>query len=124
MEFPIGDDTKITGYHAHIYYDEDSREKAARLREQIWNKYQHKVEMGRFRDRAVGPHPMPMYQVAFSKDLFPEIVPWLMYHRDGLTILVHPEAEDAFNDHAHYPLWMGQKLQLRLDWLARGNRSA
>ena len=41
-----------------------------------------------------------------------------------LTVLVHPEAVDAFNDHAHYPLWLGQKLQLRLDWLARGNRSA
>lgn len=123
MEFPIGDETKITGYHAHVYYDESTREKAARLRERIWNLFSP-IEMGRFRDRPVGPHPQPMFQVAFSKELFPEIVPWLMYHRDGLTILVHPEAEDAFRDHAYYPLWLGGKLDLRLDWLRRGNRSA
>lgn len=123
MDYPIGDETKITGYHAHIYYDEDTRETAARLREQIWNSFAP-VEMGRFRDRAVGPHPVSMFQVAFSKELFAEIVPWLMYHRAGLTILLHPEAEDAFNDHAHYPFWMGEKLDLRLDFLRQGNRQA
>lgn len=123
MDFPIGDETKITGYHAHIYYDEETRETAARLREQIWNRFEG-IQMGRFRDRPVGPHPVPMYQVVFSKELFAEIVPWLMYHRDGLTILVHPEAENAFNDHAHYPLWLGEKLDLRLDWLEAGNRAA
>ena len=123
MDFPIGDETKITGYHAHIYYNEDTRETAARLREQIWNKFSP-VEMGRFRDKAVGPHPEPMFQVAFSKELFPEIVPWLMYHRDGLTILVHPEAEDAYKDHIYYPLWLGAKLEIRGEFLRAGNREA
>ena len=123
MEFPIGDESKITGYHAHIYYDEDTRETAARLREQIWNTFSP-VEMGRFRDKAVGPHPEPMYQVAFSPELFPEIVPWLMYRRDGLTILVHPEAEDAYKDHMFYPLWLGGKLELRGEFLRAGNRQA
>lgn len=123
MDFPIGDETKITGYHAHIYYDEDTRETAARLREQIWNTFSP-VEMGRFRDKAVGPHPEPMFQVAFGKDLFPEIVPWLMYHRDGLIILVHPEAEDAYKDHMFYPLWLGEKLALRGEFLRAGNRQA
>ena len=122
MTFPKGDSDKITGYHAHIYYDETTRERAARLRQTIWNKFD--VRMGRFRDTAVGPHPEPMYQVEFSPDIFAEFVPWLMYNRDGLTVLVHPEAEDAFNDHAHFPFWMGEKLDLRLDWLARGNRAA
>lgn len=122
MTFPIGDSDKITVYHAHIYYDEETRETAARLRQEIWGKFD--VQMGRFRDRPVGPHPEPMYQVVFTPEVFPDLVPWLMYHRDGLTVLVHPEAEDAFNDHAHYPFWMGEKLDLRLDWLERGNRSA
>ena len=42
----------------------------------------------------------------------------------GLTVLVHPQAEDAFNDHAHFPFWMGKKLRLRLGWLQAGNRAA
>ena len=123
MQYPMGDETKITGYHAHIYYDEDTRETAARVRERAWDKFSP-IEMGRFRDRAVGPHPVPMFQIAFGKELFPEIVPWLMYNREGLTILLHPEAEDAYNDHAFYPFWMGEKLDLRLDWLKAGNRQA
>jgi DOPA 4,5-dioxygenase len=121
-EFPLGDAGRITGYHAHIYYAPETRETAARLRERIWGTFE--VEMGRFRDRPVGPHPQPMYQVAFRKDLFPEIVPWLMVNRDGLTILVHPESGDAYKDHAHWPIWLGQKLRLRLGWLKRGNREA
>lgn len=124
MEFPNGDSDKITGYHAHIYYDAETRERAARLRWRIWDKWGFEVTMGRFRDRPVGPHPEWMFQVAFDKSLFPEVVPWLMYNRDGLTVLVHPEAEDAYKDHAFYPLWMGEKLDLDVDWLKKGNTEA
>ena len=122
MEFPKGDSSKITGYHAHIYYDKELRETASRLRQAIWSKFD--VRMGRFRDRPVGPHPQPMFQVEISPEVFPEIIPWLMYNREGLTVLIHPEAEDAYNDHAHFPLWMGKKLRLRLNWLQAGNRAA
>ena len=124
--FENGDETKINYYHAHVYYGEDAtaRETAARLREKVWNKWQNKVRMGRFRDQAVGPHPTSMYQIEFDREIFDEIIPWLMYNRDGLSVLVHADAEDAWRDHAWYPLWMGDKLDLRLDWLAAGNRKA
>ena len=69
----------IQSYHAHIYYDEASRPVAAALREQIQRTFT--VEMGRWRDEPVGPHPQPMYQVAFSVDQFPRLVPWLMLNR-------------------------------------------
>lgn len=124
IDFANGDSDKITGYHAHIYYDDQTRDTAARLRQRIWQKWEFTVTMGRFRDRAVGPHPEPMFQVAFDKDLFEEIVPWLMYNRDGLVILVHPEAEDSYDDHAHYPLWLGGRFDLRLEFLSAGNRQA
>ncbi len=124
--FENGDETKIRGYHAHVYYGDDDalREKAARLREKVWSKWPERVRMGRFRDRPVGPHPVDMYQIEFDQDLFSEIVPWLMFNRDGLVILVHPEAGDAWKDHAWYPLWLGDRLDLRLDWLAKGGRQA
>ena len=124
--FENGDETKIDHYHAHIYYGDDDnlREKAARLREKAWNKWPAQLIMGRFRDKPVGPHPLPMYQIEFNPDLFSEVVPWLMYNRDGLTILVHPGAENAYRDHAWYPIWMGDKLDLNLKWLKKGNRQA
>ena len=124
--FENGDETKINYYHAHVYYgDVDAvREKASRLREKVWNKWRGRVRMGRFRDTAVGPHPQAMYQIEFDHDVFAEIVPWLMYNRDGLNILLHPDAQDAFRDHAWYPFWMGKKLDLRLDFLLRGGLQA
>ena len=105
----------ISCYHAHIYYDDASRGAAARIREAIERNF--KVEMGRWRDEPVGPHPQPMYQVKFDPEEFARIVPWLMLNRDGLNILVHPETTDAYTDHAVNALWLGEKLPLRLDVL-------
>lgn len=104
------DPGRITGYHAHIYYDEASRGRAARVREQIEQRF--KVVMGRWRDMPVGPHPQAMYQVAFAADEFARIVPWLMLNREGLVVLVHPETGDPYTDHAVHPLWLGEKLVL------------
>jgi aromatic ring-cleaving dioxygenase len=111
----FADSAKINGYHAHIYYDDTSREKAARLREAIERSFQ--VVMGRWRDEPVGPHPQSMYQVKFDPAEFSRIVPWLMLNRDGLNILVHPETDNAYLDHAENALWLGQKLSLRLNTL-------
>ena len=108
----FADTAKIHGYHAHIYYDQDSREAAARLREAIEHTFQ--VVMGRWRDEPVGPHPQSMYQVKFEPGEFARLVPWLMLNRAGLTILVHPETDNAYLDHAENALWLGQKLSLRL----------
>lgn len=109
------DPAKIRGYHAHIYYDDASRDLAAQLRQEIETSFA--VEMGRWRDQPVGPHPQSMYQVKFEPGEFPRIVPWLMLNRAGLTILVHPETGDAYLDHAENALWLGAKLPLRLDIL-------
>ncbi|MGB8684467.1 MAG: DOPA 4,5-dioxygenase family protein [Candidatus Binatus sp.] len=105
----------INCYHAHIYYDDTSRDTAAHLREAIARSF--KVELGRWRDAPVGPHPQSMYQVKFNPEEFAKIVPWLMLNRAGLNILVHPETTDAYTDHAVNALWLGEKLKLRLEIL-------
>ncbi len=117
------DPSAITHFHAHVYYpDEDSRERAADLREQLDELFE--VELGRWRDRPVGPHPEPMYQVSFAPDQFDRIVPWLMLNRDGLSILVHPNTGDDVADHRDRPLWLGRKLELDIGFLEAGSTSA
>jgi len=111
------DPAVIRYYHAHVYYDGASRADAAWLRDAIERSFE--VEMGRWREDPVGPHPQAMYQVKFGVGEFARIVPWLMLNRRGLTILVHPDTADAYRDHAVNPLWLGEKLQLRLDVLSR-----
>ena len=105
------------GYHAHIYYDAETRPIAERLREAIGNRFG--VELGRWRDEPVGPHPVPMYQAAFPAAEFPRIVPWLMLNRGGLSVLVHPETDDAYDDHTIHALWLGAPLPLRVEGLRR-----
>ena len=109
------DRTIITGYHAHIYYDEATRATATRVREEIDARFE--VRLGRWREEPVGPHPRPMYQVAFEAEHFHEIVPWLMLNHAELIVFVHPETGDDLADHADHALWLGEKLHLKLDML-------
>jgi aromatic ring-cleaving dioxygenase len=110
----------IRSYHAHIYYGVATKPVAERLREAIGNRFT--VELGRWHDEPVGPHPTSMYQVAFAVGEFPRLVPWLMLNRGGLDVLVHPQTDDPYEDHATHALWLGKKLPLRLDGLKRAAR--
>ena len=105
----------ITSFHAHVYYDTDTRDLAARIREELGARFE--VQLGRWRDEPVGPHPKSMYQVAFLPNQFAEFVPWLMLNRQGLDILVHPNTGDAVADHAVHSLWLGEKLDLNIEVL-------
>jgi aromatic ring-cleaving dioxygenase len=113
------DPSVIVDYHAHVYYDPaTTRDDAARLREGIAGSFP-KAVLGRWHDSPVGPHPVAMYQVAFPIADFARLVPWLMLNRGGLAVLVHPNTDDEYADHAHHALWLGARLTLRLDVLKR-----
>lgn len=105
------DPARITEYHAHIYYDAVSRERAAQLR--AWIQERFNVRMGRWHDIPVGPHPTAMYQIAFTPDQFPTLAPFLMMNRMGLTVLLHPESGRPRDDHTLNAMWMGEILPLR-----------
>jgi DOPA 4,5-dioxygenase len=109
------DPSRITDYHAHIYYDAVSRPWAADLRAAIEQGFA--VRMGRWHDVPVGPHPTAMYQVAFAPDQFPTLVPFIMMNRGPLTVLLHPESGRPRDDHTLHAVWMGAVLQLNTDRL-------
>lgn len=116
---PVPAPDNIRHYHAHIYYDGQSRERAAALREKIAAAFPEAV-IGRWHDEPVGPHPQSMYQVAFPGATFAAFMPWLMLNRDGLTILVHPGTGNGYADHTKHAAWLGGILPLRLDVLRGG----
>jgi aromatic ring-cleaving dioxygenase len=117
MAEAFADPTRIGGYHAHIYYDPTTREKAERLRRGIGERFDARV--GNWHDEPVGPHTVAMYQVAFAVSEFPNLVPWLMLNRDGLDVLVHPLSSDSLADHTRFAMWLGHVLPVRLDVLRR-----
>ena len=109
------DPTTITGYHAHIYYAPETRAVAERIRESLGAKFT--VQLGRWHDKPIGPHPQSMYQVAFAVEEFPRLVPWLMLNYEGVSVLIHPLSGNDYDDHAHYASWLGPQLPLNSDFL-------
>ena len=107
----------VHGYHAHVYYDADTLPLATQLRETLAANFP--VEIGRFSGEQVGPHPVPQFQVIFRTEEFQTVVPWLMLHRQGLDILVHPLTDDMVDDHTVYALWLGTPITLKLDTMQR-----
>lgn len=102
----------ISSYHAHIYYDvATTRSVAETIRAQIAERFS--VRLGRWHDQPVGPHPQAMYQVAFLPQLFPTLIPWLMLHRAGLTVLIHPNTGAPRADHLVHAAWLGAVLPLK-----------
>jgi len=107
--------TELKGYHAHVYYNADTKPVAAQLRETIISKFA--VEPGGFSDEPRGPHPISQFNVIFETEEFQKIVPWLMLNREGLDVLVHPLTESSYDDHGKNALWLGTPVPMRLDIL-------
>ncbi len=111
--YPLGD---VFHYHAHIYYDDSSRELALQMRTLIAERFP--VDMGRLFEQPVGPHSLAQYEVGFLPELFGTLVPWLMLNRQGLSVMVHPNTDRERDDHSAGVLWLGQPCELYLDALA------
>lgn len=98
--------TDIESYHAHIYFDEDTHQKAALIRK--WTAERFRVELGDWNAEPRGPHVTPSFYFGFTNDLLPVIVPWLQLNSLGLTILIHPNTDDPRADHLYYALWVNR----------------
>jgi aromatic ring-cleaving dioxygenase len=106
---------QIKGYHAHVYYDPASKAAASALRDAVEETFE--VELGRWHDAPIGPHPCGSYQIAFAPELFGTLVPWLALNRGDLTVFVHPDTGKALADHSAHVIWLGESRALNLDAL-------
>lgn len=102
----------ITAYHAHVYFDAGSRERAQQLCEAAGRAFS--VTVGRMHDKPVGPHPRGSCQLAFAAEHFAEVVPWLVLNRGNLTVFAHAETGDALKDHTDHVIWLGPSETLNL----------
>ncbi len=107
------DVAEIKDYHAHIYYDQASKDRAATLRQWVEERFAGQVRMGSWHDEPVGPHVQAMYQIAFAPELLPTLAPFLMLNRMGLTILLHPQSGRPRDDHTLNAVWMGGVLPVK-----------
>ena len=106
----------IKHFHAHVYFDPLTRDTAAGVYARLTAAFPLD---SRWRDAPIGPHPRPNFRIRFSTDEFGAIVPWLMLHRDGLSVLVHPDTGDRVADHTGHALWLGKRVPLDIGFLRR-----
>ncbi|HEY6982255.1 DOPA 4,5-dioxygenase family protein [Reyranella sp.] len=105
----------IKDWHAHVYFDPASRDAAWALRKRIERTFD--IDMGRFHEKPVGPHPRFSYQVHFRNDQLASLISWLTLNRGELTVFVHPNTGEALEDHRDRAVWLGQQMPLKLDAL-------
>lgn len=104
----------IDSWHAHVYFEASGRDAAWALRELINVELSAQIEMGRFHEKPVGPHPMWSYQLAFPAAHFSHVVGWLALNHGALDVFVHPNTGDALRDHRDRALWLGHSHTLNL----------
>ena len=107
-------------YHAHIYYTAGTRGAAVALGQRLAAARDSGALPGLFfigalRDRAVGPHPVPEFEIHFSHAMLARVSDLLA--ASGLTCLVHPLTDDDLADHTTLATWIGAALPLKLEVL-------
>jgi DOPA 4,5-dioxygenase len=96
-------------WHAHIYYEADSRAAAAVLRDHF-AAMAEVLFVGRMMDRGVGPHPIPQYEIHFREAAVQQIVAAI--EAAGVRALVHPLTDDDLADHTGLARWIGAPVEL------------
>ena len=107
-------------YHAHIYYVPETRGVAAQIRDQLSDKMAsgeipQLLFIGQMKDFKAGPHPIPQFEIHYTKAALPVIVSFI--ESTGLTALVHPLTDDDVADHTSLAHWIGEPLELDLTTL-------
>src|SRR5215472_15767995 len=63
--------TELKGYHAHVYYDANTKPIAVRLREALIGQFA--VRPGAFSVEPIGPHPISQFSVIFQTEEFRKV---------------------------------------------------
>jgi aromatic ring-cleaving dioxygenase len=106
--------SRIASWHAHVYFDAASRDVAMEFRQVVTVQFGSRVEMGRFHEREVGPHPRWSYQIAFAPTEFSDVVGWLALNHGALDVFVHPNTDNELRDHRDCAIWLGRNHELNL----------
>jgi aromatic ring-cleaving dioxygenase len=99
-------------YHAHVYFDAATVERATALCHQAGTQFN--LPVGHVHCQPVGPHPSWSCQITFKAEDFEAFISWLDLERHGLTILVHGVTGNDLADHTDHATWLGEAQALNL----------
>lgn len=127
---------KIYSYHLHMLFfqnSESSINKALKVREKFANNFGLSIEENNLcKDlfhneypcvfsvdkEPAGPFLTGQWSVYFLEEQFKDYASWIMQHREGLDILIHPNTGCQFEDHSWWALWGGNVWPIDLSNLS------
>lgn len=108
----------LSEFHIHVYFDLNNKQKACDVYNAMSQSFPSTILMGSIHDQPIGPHTKPMFSASLISDMmFGPMINWLMFNRQGLSVLVHPISDDDLTDHTEHALWLGQPVALDLNKL-------
>lgn len=115
-----GDNQPMQPYHAHVYFDDDTRSQAEALHRGLSEKlargdWPSLLFVGSLKQGPAGPHPTSQFEVHFLAAALPAMR--LAIGAAGRTALIHPLTDDDLADHTNLAEWMGTPLELDLSTL-------
>ncbi|KZV73139.1 hypothetical protein PENSPDRAFT_575033 [Peniophora sp. CONT] len=118
--FPEPFTQQNNGFDFHIYFMQSvpSEVKYAKeLHERIRREFPE-MRIYKVFERPVGPHPVGMFEVnTFSPHQTGVLFSFLTIWRGPLSVLIHPNTNDAYKDHTELNSWMGKPWPLHADML-------
>ena len=106
-------------FHFHFYFDAATRDSALAVRERTKREATFAFQMPPVRERAMGPHPQPIWSLWVDRANFTPAVEWMMRNHGSHSVLVHPNIDDGLVDHTDHAMWLGEPRQLKLDVFRR-----
>lgn len=106
-------------FDAHIYFEIDNLTEALKFQQNISEFFFEEINqkhffVGDLIPIPIGPHPIPMFELNFDKEIFSKVVIWLMSNRNKFNILIHPISGNDYFDHTQGAIWLGESLILDL----------
>ena len=97
-------------YHAHVYFNDETIDKAKVLCSQAHELFG--LEVGRMHEYPIGPHTEWSCQIIFANKHFDVLIPWLENNRENLSLLIHAQTGNDLDDHTKYAYWLGDSVEL------------
>ena len=109
----------IQTYHAHVYFSVDEIALAEQVRDNIIEALPQLTYTGQLIPIAIGPHPMPMFEIHVPAASINYAMATIDSLREGLSVLVHPVQADELDAHTNGARWLGAGLPLNLNVLTK-----
>ncbi|MBS0425364.1 MAG: DOPA 4,5-dioxygenase family protein [Proteobacteria bacterium] len=106
-------------FHGHIYFSADQIERATKVRENLATALPQLTYIGKLITQPIGPHAKPMFEIHIPAAEIDRITPVIDELRQGLSVLIHPLQENELEAHTTDARWLGEKLPLNLQVLAK-----